>query len=112
MTSFRQVVDRALDRVWPDEADQEGFSTAEFAVALRDGLKAAGYSIHRSGECVHPRTRRGDLGRPMTAPEAGVLLCGAPNPEQSGEFCVDPKEHAQPDVHTYAQLAYAAEPAP
>lgn len=43
---------------------------------LQARLKAAGYSIHRSGECVHPRTRREELGRPMTPEELERLGVG------------------------------------
>lgn len=41
---------------------------------LLDRLKRAGYSIHRSGECVHPRSRRDELGRPMTEEERKLLV--------------------------------------
>lgn len=70
MTTFRQVVRAACarhDNVKPEPDD--------LARLIAEELKAAGYSIHRSGECVHPRTRRQDLGREMT-PDEEMMLNG------------------------------------
>lgn len=72
--SLRQVVSTALDRAWVASNDAHGMArppdlAGHLATEVRDGLKAAGFSIHRSGECVHPHTRPGDLGREMTEAE-------------------------------------------
>lgn len=77
--TFREVVAKALERAHVAGVDLElsAFAVARF---LQEELKAAGYSIHRSGECVHPRgPKPSELGRPMTRDEAilvGLLAVG------------------------------------
>lgn len=78
MTSFRQVVGAGLDRAWVASNDAVGHArppdlATHLAREIADGLKAAGYSIHRSGQCVHPHTRREDLGRDMTPEEMAAV---------------------------------------
>ena len=80
VTSFRQVVGSALSRAIEGTEATAGetrlvwINPADLAREIHDGLKAAGYSIHRSGECVHPRTRKANLGREMTEEEEEALL--------------------------------------
>lgn len=78
--TFRQVVDRALVAALKREEDPKKLSAA-LALELRDGLRAEGYSIHRRGECVHPRGQKpSEIGRPMTEAEAlaaGISLVEA-----------------------------------
>ncbi len=81
MTSFREVVARALHDHYCEGDSSEPCLGKELDIrswspisnSLAEGLKAAGYSIHRSGECVHPRTRRADLGREMTDEELKIV---------------------------------------
>jgi hypothetical protein len=93
--TFREVVADALrdDRYTSRELDA-------LARALREGLKRAGYSIHRSGECVHPRARRDSFGRPMTPEEEAMLLgsgtveppIGTPEPPRTIQEIPDGRE--------------------
>jgi hypothetical protein len=78
--SFREVVARAVHDTTCEEGvapcpgkDEDIRLAAPLAKAISDGLKAAGYSIHRSGECVHPRIRAVDLGREMTLEEQRLV---------------------------------------
>lgn len=72
--TFRQVVREAfLATVKKVEKIDEYPSV--LAGELREILRREGYSIHRSGECVHPRgPKPSEIGRPMTPEEAAVLL--------------------------------------
>lgn len=80
--TFREVVAAALEEAGEQEGAVAGslrlywIDGADLAKALQAELKRAGYSIHRSGECVHPRTRASELGRPMTEEEQERLLGG------------------------------------
>jgi hypothetical protein len=74
--TFRDVVRRALRETIDRETPLSVGDPLADKVArrLREDLAAAGYSIHRSGECVHPRARRDSFGRPMTPEEEAMLL--------------------------------------
>lgn len=84
--TLREVVAVALSEAWIEteatrgkrkaREDELPVDTSILARLVQSGLKAAGYSIHRSGECVHPRMRRDELGRPMTPEEARALGIG------------------------------------
>jgi hypothetical protein len=68
--TFRAVVERALVEALRKEENPKKLAGA-LALELRDGLRAEGYSIHRRGECVHPRGEKpAEIGRPMTEAEA------------------------------------------
>lgn len=68
--TFRAVVERALVEALRKEENPKKLASA-LALELRDGLRAEGYSIHRRGECVHPRgPKPSEIGRPMTEEEA------------------------------------------
>lgn len=76
--TLREVVAAALDAAWLRSTDAVGQArppdlAGHLAPEIADALKAAGYSVHRSGECVHPRIRRDDLGREMTTGEMIAL---------------------------------------
>ena len=77
--TFRQVVHDAVGEVAYQDTGSDWLELSSreldhFARVLAAKLKAAGYSIHRAGECVHPRgPRPKEIGRPMT-PDDIVLI--------------------------------------
>lgn len=73
--TFRDVVRTAFVATVRKADDPEEYAE-RLAHELRLGLRAAGYEIHRSGNCVSRKYRRGEApvtGRPMTDAEAEAV---------------------------------------
>jgi len=78
--TFRQVVQEAFVSTVKRVEKLDDYPSV-LADELRAILKREGYSIHRSGECIHPRGPR-EYGRPMTQEER--IRLGVMEPEDYG----------------------------
>lgn len=78
--TFRAVVLEAFVATVKESEKPEDYPGI-LALRLRDILRREGYSIHRAGECIHPRGKV--EGRPMTTDE--MVLVGLITPEEAAQ---------------------------